>query len=151
MRLALGSDHRGFDLKNSIAAHLRTNGHPVQDFGCDSADSADYPDFANLVAQSVSSGKVDLGILVCGSGIGMSIASNKRNGVRAALCCSAELAQRARRHNDANVICLGADFIDPAEALKAVDLFISTEFEGGRHQRRLDIIAKMESDQLDNK
>ena len=151
MRLSLGSDHRGFELKSRIAAHLRTNGHSVRDFGCNSADSADYPDFAGLVAQSVATGNTDRGILVCGSGIGMSIAANKHNGVRAALCCSAELARRSRLHNDANVLCLGSDFIDTVEAMKAVDLFISTAFEGGRHQRRLDIITKMESAQLDNK
>ena len=151
MRIALGSDHRGFDLKNKITAHLQSSKYSVQDFGSNSADSVDYPDFAFAVAQSVASGAADRGILICSSGIGMSIAANRHSGIRAALCCNAELARRARLHNDANVLCLGADFIETAEALKAVDIFISTAFEGGRHQRRLDKILKKESVQNDNK
>jgi RpiB/LacA/LacB family sugar-phosphate isomerase len=151
MRVALGSDHRGFELKSSIIKYLASNGHTALDMGCYSTDSADYPDFAAAVAESVASGEAARGILVCGSGIGMSITANKYKGVRAALCCKAELARRARLHNDANVLCLGSDFIDPQEALKAVDDFIVTEFEGGRHQRRLDTITKIEAAQLDNK
>jgi ribose 5-phosphate isomerase B len=151
MRLAVGSDHRGFDLKDKIKSYLTANGHEFEDMGCFSADSADYPDFASAVAKAVVSGKAERGVLICASGIGMSISANKYHGIRAALCCSSELARRSRLHNDANVLCLGSDFIDLQEALKAVEFFISTGFEGGRHQRRLDLIAKIESAQLDNK
>jgi ribose 5-phosphate isomerase B len=145
MRLALGCDHRGLDLKDKIIDYLKDKGHSAQDLGCYSTDSVDYPDYALAVAESVATGQSDYGILVCSSGIGMSITANKYKGIRAALCCGPELAIRARRHNDANVICLGADFIGSGEALQAVGNFISTEFEGGRHQRRLDKITKIES------
>ncbi len=144
MRLALGSDHRGLELKDKVVDYLKANGHTIQDLGCYSTDSADYPDYASAVAESVASGQSDYGILICATGIGMSITANKHKGVRAALCCSPELATRARRHNDANVLCLGADFVSTEEALKTVSNFISTEFEGGRHQRRLDKISKLE-------
>jgi ribose 5-phosphate isomerase B len=145
MQLALGCDHRGLDLKNGIIDYLKAQGHATLDLGCYSTDSADYPDHALAVAESVASGKSDFGILVCASGVGMSITANKHNGIRAALCCNAEMATRSRRHNDANVLCMGSDFISLAEALQAVGNFISTEFEGGRHQRRLDKIVKIES------
>ena len=144
MQLALGSDHRGLELKDKVMDYLKANGHTVQDLGCYSKDPADYPDYASAVAESVASGRSDYGVLICATGIGMSITANKYKGVRAALCCGPELAIRARRHNDANVLCLGADFISTEEALQAVSNFISTEFEGGRHQRRLDKIAKLE-------
>jgi len=145
MLLAIGSDHRGYDLKGKIAAYLTANGHTVQDMGCYSLDSADYPDFASAVARSIASGKAERGVLICGSGIGMSIAANKFDGIRAALCCGAEMAMRSRLHNDANILCLGSDFIERDEALRSVGLFVTTAFEGGRHQQRLDKIAKIES------
>ena len=148
MRLALGCDHRGLELKNKIIDYVKTQGHAVQDFGCFTNDSADYPDHAAAVAECVAKGQADYGILVCASGIGMSITANKYQGIRAALCCGPELAVRARLHNNANVLCLGADFISSADALQAVTNFISTDFEGGRHQRRLDKIAKIESCQV---
>jgi ribose 5-phosphate isomerase B len=151
MRLALGNDHRGFELKNKVMAYLTANGHSADDMGCYGTESANYPDFASAVAISVAARKADLGVLICSSGIGMSITANKYDGIRAALCCSPELARRSRLHNDANVLCLGADFIDHNDAIQAVGLFISTAFEGGRHQGRLDIIRKIESAQLDNK
>lgn len=144
MRLALGSDHRGLELKDKVMDYLKSHGHTTQDLGCYSTDSADYPDYASAVAGSVASGQSDFGVLICSSGIGMSITANKHKGVRAALCCGPELAIRARRHNDANVLCLGSDFISTEEALQTVSNFISTEFEGGRHQRRLDKISKLE-------
>ncbi|MGD0856201.1 MAG: ribose 5-phosphate isomerase B [Dehalococcoidia bacterium] len=144
MQLALGSDHRGLELKDKVMDYLKANGHTVQDLGCYSKDSVDYPDYASAVAESVASGQSDYGVLICATGIGMSITANKYKGIRAALCCGPELAIRARRHNDANVLCLGADFISTEEALQAVSNFISTEFEGGRHQRRLDKISKLE-------
>jgi ribose 5-phosphate isomerase B len=151
MRLALGSDHRGFELKNRILAALETGGHTVTDFGPGSAESVDYPDFAVSVAEAVAAGGCDLGILICGSGIGMSITANKVRGIRAALCCNPELALRARRHNDANVLCLGADFMDSEQAIGIVSNFVDAAFDGGRHQRRLDKISKLESCQLDTK
>jgi ribose 5-phosphate isomerase B len=151
MIVALGSDHRGIDLKSKIADFLKTNGHTVTDFGTASNESVDYPDFASLVAQSIITGKAERGILICSSGIGMCIAANKYKGIRAAICCKPELAVRARLHNDANVLCLGADFVTVPEALEIVKSFVETGFEGGRHQRRLDKISGIECSFLDNK
>ncbi|MGA2158480.1 MAG: ribose 5-phosphate isomerase B [Dehalococcoidia bacterium] len=151
MKVALGSDHRGVDLKSKISDFLKTKGHTVIDLGADSKESVDYPDFASLVAQSIINAKAELGILICGSGIGMCITANKYRGIRAAICCKPELAVRARLHNDANVLCLGADFITVPEALEIVKPFIETGFEGGRHQRRLDKISGIECSFLDNK
>ena len=142
MTISIGSDHRGFDLKNLIYCHLCSRGYVVDDMGCNNSDSVDYPDYASLVAKKVASGEADIGILVCGSGIGMSIAANKTKGVRAALCFCAETAKRSRLHNNANVLCLGSDFIEEKEALKAVDNFVDTNFEGGRHQDRLNKIEQ---------
>jgi len=140
MRIALGSDHRGFKLKNQLIDYLKQAGHEITDFGCYSEESADYPDFAAHVCRSIAKKQSDVGILVCGSGIGMSITANKFKGIRAALCCNAEMASRARRHNNANVLCLGADFLDDKTATEITGNFISTQFEGGRHQGRLDKI-----------
>ncbi|MGD0354730.1 MAG: ribose 5-phosphate isomerase B [Dehalococcoidia bacterium] len=151
MIVALGSDHRGIDLKSKIADFLKAGGHTVLDFGTNSNESVDYPDFASPVAQSIVTGKAERGILICGSGIGMCIAANKYKGIRAAICCSADLAVRARLHNDANVLCFGADFITVPEALEITKTFLDTGFEGGRHQRRLDKISGIECSFLDNK
>jgi ribose 5-phosphate isomerase B len=151
MRIALGNDHRAFELKNTITRFIESEGHTALNFGCDSADSVDYPDFAALVAGAIIKGKADCGILICSSGIGMSIAANKYSGIRAALCCSPEMATRSRQHNNANVLCLGSDMITAEAALQIVRNFISTDFEGGRHQRRLDKIAGTECSLLDNK
>ena len=139
MKIIMGSDHRGFDLKNKIFDYL-SGRYTIDDAGCYNVDSVDYPDYAITVAEAVSQREYDRGILVCGSGIGMSIAANKTKGIRAALCFCAETSMRARKHNDANILCLGADFMREEEALKAVDNFINTDFEGGRHQDRLDKI-----------
>jgi ribose 5-phosphate isomerase B len=144
MRLALGCDHRGLELKDKVIDYLKAKGHTTEDLGCYSTEAADYPDYASAVAESVASGQAGYGILICSSGIGMCITANKHKGIRAALCCGPELALRARRHNDANVLCMGADFISVEEALKTVDNFINTTFEGGRHQRRLEKIEKPE-------
>ena len=151
MIVALGSDHRGIYLKSKIADFLKANGHSVTDFGTDSNESVDYPDFASAVAQSIITGEAERGILICSSGIGMCIAANKYQGIRAAICCKPELAVRARLHNDANVLCLGADFTTAPEALEIVKSFLETGFEGGRHQRRLDKISGIECSFLDNK
>jgi ribose 5-phosphate isomerase B len=144
MRIALGCDHRGLTLKQGIMVLLSELGHQYEDFGCYSNDPVDYPDIAIPVAQAVVSGKFEYGILICGSGIGMSMAANKIKGARAALCCSTFMADRARRHNDANVLCLGADTVEQATNLDIVKAYLSTAFEGGRHLRRLEKIRNFE-------
>ena len=144
MRLALASDHRGFELKSKIAGALQSDGHTVTDLGCSGPDPVDYPDYATAVCGSISEGQSDLGILICASGIGMSIAANKYGGIRAAVCCNADMAGRSRRHNDANVLCLGSDFVSGNQGIEITRAFVSSSFEGGRHQRRLDKIAKTE-------
>ncbi len=145
MRIALGCDHRGLKLKQAIMSLLGELGHDYEDFGCYNSDPVDYPDIAGPVAKAVISGKFEQGILICGSGVGMSIAANKVRGARAALCCSPIMADRARRHNDANILCLGADTVEQAANLDIVKVYLSTDFEGGRHQRRLDKIRNLET------
>jgi ribose 5-phosphate isomerase B len=147
MRIAVGSDHAGFDLKASLAEHMAGAGHEVEDLGTGSPDvSVDYPVFGAAVGRAVIEGRGQLGLCVCGTGIGISIAANKVDGVRAALVHDVTTAGLARRHNDANVICLGGRTTGMAEAVDAVDTFFSTEFEGGRHRRRLAEIAAYEED-----
>ena len=145
MRIALGCDHRGLKLKQVIIGLLDELGHDYQDFGGYNTDPVDYPDIAKQVAEAVASGEFDQGILICSSGIGMSIAANKVRGIRAALCCTTFGAERARRHNDANVLCLGQDTLDIASALDIVRVYLSTTFEGGRHLRRLEKIRGLEA------
>ena len=145
MRIALGCDHRGLELKQTIMGLLDELGHDYQDFGGYNTDPVDYPDIAKQVAEAVASGEFDQGILICSSGIGMSIAANKVRGIRAALCCTTFGAERARRHNDANVLCLGQDTLDRASALDIVRVYLSTTFEGGRHLRRLEKIRGLEA------
>lgn len=144
MKIAIGSDHRGFHLKEKVAAMLRAKGHEVDDQGTKSPDSVDYPDFASLVAQRVSGGAVDRGILVCGTGIGMAITANKFTGVRAAPCTDEITAEISRRHNDLNVLCLPADMISPRTVERMVQVWVDTEFEGGRHSRRVEKILDIE-------
>ncbi len=143
MRIVLGGDHRGLSLKQAIAPLIVRSGHSCEDVGCYRADPVDYPDVARKVAEAVASGEFDYGILICDTGIGMSIAANKVRGVRAALCHDAFTAARSRHHNDANILCLaaGGDLWVVADIIGA---FLSTEFEGGRHQRRLDKVKAME-------
>jgi len=145
VRIALGCDHRGLKLKQAIIGLLAELGHDYEDFGCYNSDPVDYPDIAKQVADAVVSGKFEHGILVCSSGIGMSMAANKVKGIRAALCCSTFGAERARRHNDANILCLGEDALEQASALDIVKVYLSTTFEGGRHLRRLEKIRSLES------
>lgn len=145
MRIGLGSDHRGFELKSKLIDYLQHAGHECLDFGCYSLEAVDYPDFAVSVSQSVVKIQSECGILICGSGIGMCIAANKIKGIRAATCYTPDLALRARKHNNANILCLGSDFIDYTSAIKITHNFIHTQFEGGRHQRRLDKISAIES------
>ncbi len=138
MKIAIGADHAGFEIKDSLAELVRSLGHTVLDAGTDNADSVDYPDYAEEVAGRVGSGEVAFGILVCGSGIGMSIAANKVAGVRAALCTCETMARLGRQHNDANVLCVGARITGLGALEAMVRVFLETPFEGGRHQRRVD-------------
>ena len=145
MRIAIGCDHRGLELKQSIIKLITDDGHSHQDFGCYTTDSVDYPDIARKVAEAVARGDFRHGILICNNGIGMSMAANKVKGIRAALCYTAFNARRTRQHNDANVLCLGAGEEQAQEPVpEIVNAFLATEFEGGRHQRRVDKIRDME-------
>ncbi len=146
MRIALGSDHAGYDLKSLLADHLAAAGHDVLDLGTDSAAvSVDYPRFGQAVAAAVVDGRAEQGLCVCGTGIGIGIAANKVPGIRAAVVHDSTTAALARRHNDANVVCLGGRTTGPAEAVDAVDAFFSTGFEGGRHQRRIEQITDLDA------
>ncbi|ROQ90638.1 ribose 5-phosphate isomerase B [Desulfosoma caldarium] len=140
MKIMIGADHAGFELKEHIVAHLRLKGHHVEDIGTHSSDSVDYPDYAFTVARAVAQGMVDRGILLCGSGIGMSMAANRVPGVRAVLASEPYAAKMSRRHNDSNVLCLGGRFIGPDLAREIVDVWLAETFEGGRHCRRLDLL-----------
>jgi RpiB/LacA/LacB family sugar-phosphate isomerase len=144
MKIAMGADHAAFPLKNQLRDSLRQAGHEVTDFGTDSDASTDYPDFAKPVAESVASGAAERGILVCTTGVGMSIAANKIHGIRAALGVNPEEVRLTRAHNNANVLTLGSKFTDLAAAQELVRLFLETPFDGGRHQRRVDKIMQME-------
>ena len=144
MRIALGADHAGFALKEQLRRRLGGQGHEVVDFGTDSCDSCDYPDFAQPVAREVAEGHVDRGILVCSTGIGMAMAANKVVGVRAAPAQSDDEVRLTREHNDANVLTLGARYLDEQRAAGLVDLFLGTAFLGGRHARRVAKIAQLE-------
>ncbi len=145
-RIAIGCDHRGFGLKELIISFLQNEDHSYQDFGCYSTEPVDYPDIAQKVGEAVASGNFDYGILICNTGIGMCIAANKIKGVRAALCHNVFAAQRARQHNDANVLCLGGEDADTSLALEIVNTFLTTDFEGGRHVRRVNKIRALEAD-----
>lgn len=148
MRIAIGSDHRGFGHKARIMETLQARGVEVLDQGCHSADSADYPVPALAVGELVAGGEVDGGILICGSGIGVSIAANKVQGVRASLCFTEDQARTTRQHNDSNCLCLSGDGVDEAAALRIADAWLAAEFEGGRHGRRVDIITAYEQDHM---
>lgn len=141
MKIALGSDHGGFALKREIADWLDQAGHVVVDMGNEGLESVDYPDYADKVCESVLSGDCARGILVCGTGIGMSMVANRHRGIRAALCHDAFTARMSREHNDANVLCLGGRVLGPALALDIVTVWLATAFEGGRHQRRINLFC----------
>lgn len=148
MKIAVASDHRGVEMKAKVLDMVRTLGHATVDFGADSeAENVDYPDFASDVAGAVSGGDMDRGILICGTGIGMCIAANKFRGVRAAKVDDSLNAEMSRRHNDANVLCLSADLIGAESLERIVDIWLRTDFEGGRHARRVDKIAQIEASQ----
>lgn len=140
--LALGSDHAGFPLKEFLALRLKHEGYLVHDFGTYSNESTDYPDYAHKLGASVNNGEFERGIVMCGSGNGVNMVVNKYPGVRGALCWNSEQAKLTRQHNNANVLSLPARFIEFEEAWKAVQLFLDTDFEGGRHQERVDKISK---------
>jgi ribose 5-phosphate isomerase B len=144
-KLALGADHAGYLLKNELAKKLVAAGHQVNDLGTHGAASVDYPDFAAAVGRAVAAGEAELGIVVCGSGIGVAIAANKVNGIRAATCNDLYTARLSRAHNDANVLALGARILGQGLAEEIVDMFLSTPFEGGRHCGRVDKIGRLES------
>ncbi len=144
MKIALACDHGGLNLKYEIIKELKAQGHEVVDFGTNSTDSCDYPDFALPAAEAVVSGKCEKGIVVCSTGIGVSIVANKVPGVRCAHCHDSYCAEFTRLHNDANVLALGEKVIGVGYALKIVNTFLNTEFEGGRHQRRVDKITEIE-------
>jgi ribose 5-phosphate isomerase B len=139
--IPIGADHAGFELKEVVKTYLKVKGYSFKDFGCNSNESVDYPDFAHPVASMVEENVSTLGILICGSGNGINMTANKHQGVRSALCWLPEIAELARLHNNANILVLPARFLTTEEAFKIVDAFFSTDFEGGRHQNRVDKIG----------
>ena len=142
--IAIGSDHGGFTVKQEVMKHLTEKGLEYKDYGTYTTDSCDYPIYGEAVAKAVASGECEKGIIICGTGIGISIAANKVKGIRAALCGDCFSAEMTRRHNDANILAMGERVLGPGLALKIVDTFLNTEFEGGRHARRVDLITNLE-------
>ena len=140
--IAIGCDHAGFDYKDAIMGTLKEKGFDLLDFGTDSSDSVDYPDFVHPVADAIENGKAQLGVIICGSGNGVAMTANKHAGIRAAICWQNDLAELARQHNDANVISIPARFVSQHLAISMVNIFVDTTFEGGRHARRVEKISK---------
>ncbi len=140
MKIALGADHGGFELKEKVKTHLIKNGYEVLDLGTNSCDSVDYPEFGHAVGNVVAEKKAEFGIVICGTGIGISIAANKVAGIRAALCTNTTMARLTREHNNANILAMGGRIIGDVLALEMVDVFLTTEFQGGRHEKRIDKI-----------
>lgn len=145
MKISLGADHGAYELKEAVKKHLDEKGIEYIDFGCFSKESVDYPKYAFVAANAVAKGECDFGILCCTTGIGVSITANKIKGIRAAVCTNEMLAEMTRKHNDANVICLGQKVVSEELALRMIDIFLSTGFDGGRHSRRLDLITDIEN------
>ena len=143
MKIAVASDHGGFALKEKVKEHLIERGFDVEDLGTHSEESVDYPVYGKACGEAVASGKADLGVVVCGTGIGISIAANKVKGIRCGLCTSVEMAHLTKQHNNANILALGGRTTEPELAFKIVDEWLDTEFEGGRHQRRVDMLDQM--------
>ena len=141
MKISIGNDHAGPEYKKAIVEYLEKNGHEVINHGTNTSDSVDYPDFGHLVAIDVETGKADLGIVICGSGNGIAMTANKHQGIRAALCWTKEITALARQHNDANIISIPARFTSIPQAVEMVDTFLKTDFEGGRHQNRVNKIS----------
>lgn len=144
MRIAIGADHAGYTLKEALVAYMRERGIEVIDFGTHGPDSADYPDYARMVAEAVARRGADFGVLICGTGIGMSIAANKVPGIRAAAVSDVYSARMSRAHNDANILCLGGRVVGPGLAIEILEAWLRTPFEGGRHARRLEKIRQLE-------
>ena len=147
MKIVIGSDHRGVEIKRRLIPVIQAMGHEMLDIGTDGAESVDYPDFAYEVARRVGEGEMDRGLLVCGTGIGMCITANKVRGVRAACCQDVFTAEMCRRHNDANVLCLSADLVGEDQMVQMIRIFLDTPFDGGRHARRVEKIMKIEESQ----
>ena len=147
MKIAIGNDHAALELKNHIVDYLIQQGHEVVNFGTDTPASTDYPIYGARVAHAVASGECERGIVICTTGIGISISANKVRGIRCALCSEPVSARLTRQHNDANVLAMGARIIGPAMAEEIVHTFLTTEFEGGRHSHRVDLITKLENEQ----
>ena len=145
MKIAIASDHGGFDLKEQVKSWLQEMGHEAEDFGCLNKESCDYPDFGAAAARAVASGQCERGIVICTTSIGISITANKVKGIRCALCGEPWSAEMTRRHNDANMLAMGAGVVGPLLARRIVETFLTTEFEGGRHQRRIDKIMAVEN------
>ena len=145
-KIVIGSDHGGFELKKEVIAHLEKRGIEVTDVGAYSTESCNYPDYARALCKRIQSGEFERGILVCGTGIGISIAANKHNGIRAACCSDTFSARMTRMHNDANVLCFGGRVVGAGLACDMVDLFVDTEFEGGRHTDRVNMLADIEKE-----
>jgi len=143
MKIALAADHGGFELKEKVKADLLRKGIEVLDLGCYSEESVDYPNYGKACGEAVMRGDADRGVVICGTGIGISIAANKVKGIRCALCTSTFMAEMSRKHNNANMLALGGRILDPELALKILDVWLTTEFEGGRHQRRVDLLDSM--------
>ena len=147
MKIAIGNDHAALELKNHIVDYLVKEGHEVVNFGTDTPASTDYPIYGARVAHAVANGECERGVVICGTGIGISISANKVKGIRCSLCSEPVSAKLTRQHNDANVLAMGARIIGPAMAEEIVHTFLTTEFEGGRHSRRVDLITKLENGQ----
>jgi ribose 5-phosphate isomerase B len=148
MKIAIGNDHVAVAMKNHIVKYLQDKGHELVNFGTDSTERCDYPVYGKKVADAVASGACERGILICGTGIGISLAANKVKGIRAAVCSEAYSARLTRQHNDANIIAFGARVVGEATAEMIVDEFINTEYEGGRHQQRIDMITAIEQGEM---
>ena len=146
MKIAIGCDHVGYELKGAVIRHLTEQGYECVNYGCDSSESTDYPIYGERVGRAVASGECDLGVLICGTGIGISLAANRVKGVRAAVCSEAYSAELTRRHNNANIIAFGARVVGEGTALSIVDAFLGASFEGGRHQRRVDMLEAISRD-----
>ncbi len=144
MKIAIGSDHAGYELKEKVKRYLKSRGHNINDFGTDSIKSVDYPDYAYKVAKGVADGEFERGVLICWTGNGMTIAANKVRGVRAALCLNERMAELARKHNDARILCMASLFLGEEEAYEIADKFFGSNFEGGRHSRRIGKIEEYE-------
>lgn len=148
MKLAIGCDHGGFELKEAVREYLDQHGVAYEDFGTYNTDSVDYAPIAAKAARAVAEGRADMGVLICSTGLGISMAANKVKGIRAAVCTNEFCAEMTRRHNNANILCMGGMVVDRETALKILDVFLNTGFDGGRHQRRIDQIAQIENGML---